>query len=494
MNVRQSALVSFVAVLGAVASCQVEPRSVAGVPRANGPAALVAAPTAVTISPTADTYLNIDDPPQAKATESSLNAYTWPDNKIANAIVMKFDLGSIPPGSVISSATLNLHLRESDATADPTYTVTVHKVINKNPDIARATGQTYDGLNPWSPSTCCYNNIPLAQADIGPAVDTKDIDKTPGFKQWNVTSIVQSWFSNPSTNFGLLVNSDPTRLADRFRFFASNEDLDTTHRPSLTVVYAPDNLSLMPNEPPGFVRLTDQRWDAVPPQGNYDSNWWYGEITANASTVSDPSAPKSPSNVLACHVPTDTHDGPSVCQINRDDFTQGGGSYYPKLYVAVWVEHSQNWVPHPVGSKMLWLEHPYAHTSDGQICSGYSDVYTTFNGPNMQLGVVEQNCQNRQMYANTGDGTYNDAITFLGQWQRYEFLVQMNTLDQANGVFQMWVDGQLICDYQDVRWVPNATDPHLWTGMRYHLIYGGAGGKSASQYEYVDHIYVSGGN
>src|SRR2546422_10695432 len=61
---------------------------------------------------------------------------------------------------------------------------TVHRIVNKNPDPTRATGYTFDGVNSWTPNTCCYNNVPLAQADISAPVDTKNVDKTPGFKAW----------------------------------------------------------------------------------------------------------------------------------------------------------------------------------------------------------------------------------------------------------------------------------------------------------------------
>jgi hypothetical protein len=201
-----------------------EPRSV--------PAAAQASTTV--ISPTGDTYININTANYATGTQ--LRLYTWPSNTIANAILMKFDLASIPAGSTVRSATLNLYLVASDASTDPTYTVTVHKIVNKNPTLTRATGYTYDGVNGWTPNACCRNNIPLAQADIGLAVDTKNLDKTPGFKQWDVTALVQDWFSNPATNFGLLVNADPARLGDRYRVFGSSEDPVATHRPYLTIV------------------------------------------------------------------------------------------------------------------------------------------------------------------------------------------------------------------------------------------------------------------
>src|SRR5204863_9599918 len=111
-------------------------------------------------------------------TSSVLSVYTWPDHKIANASVLKFDLASIPTGSTVSSATLRLNLTESDATADPTYTVTAHKIINRNADPARATGYTYDGVNGWTANGCWRNHVPVARPDLSDGVDTKSVDKS----------------------------------------------------------------------------------------------------------------------------------------------------------------------------------------------------------------------------------------------------------------------------------------------------------------------------
>jgi len=241
----RSALLALGLTLGlAFVSCQDE-RSITDARHAPRLAASVQTATVV-ISPTADAFLGIDATNYGSA--ATLNVYTWPDKKIANAIVLKFDLASIPAGATISSAALNLNLTKSDATGDPTYTVTVHKIVNKNPDLTRATGYTYNGANAWTPNTCCYNNIPLAQADIGAPVDTKAVDKTPGFKQWDVTSLVQGWLSTPSTNFGLLVNSDPSKLRDRYRTFSSSEDPVAGNRPYLTVVYAAPAPAPTPSE------------------------------------------------------------------------------------------------------------------------------------------------------------------------------------------------------------------------------------------------------
>ncbi len=237
-------------------SCQDE-RSITDARRAPRLAASVQTSTAV-IRPTADGFLNIDATNYGSS--AVLSVYTWPDHKIANASVLKFDLASIPPGATISSATLNLNLTESDATADPTYTVTVHRILKKNPDLTRATGYTYDGANAWTQNSCCYNNIPLAQADISAPVDTKAVDKTPGFKAWDVTSLVQGWFSTPSTNFGLLVNSDPSKLRDRYRTFSSSEDPAAGNRPSLTVVYAAPAVEPPPNQRSAVLPPSADTW------------------------------------------------------------------------------------------------------------------------------------------------------------------------------------------------------------------------------------------
>lgn len=149
----------------------------------------------VTLSPSADTYLNVDA--GVNNAEPTLNTYTWPANRIANAVLMKFNLSGIPAGAIIESATLNLSLVEADTEAESTYTVAVHKMANKNPDLTRANGYTYDGVNGWTANACCDSNVPLAQADVSSAHDIKAIDKVLGRKSWNITIMVQQWINTP---------------------------------------------------------------------------------------------------------------------------------------------------------------------------------------------------------------------------------------------------------------------------------------------------------
>ncbi len=181
----------------------------------------------------ADTFLNINT--NVNATGTSLNTYTWPAGKPANAILMAWNLSSLPVGAQIQNATLSLYMTGSGG--DALYEMPVSGIINKLPVIAKSTGNTYDGVNAWTASSVPYGGIPLAQSDIAPAIEAPLVDKIIGYKSWNVTSMVQDWVVIPGNNKGLLLNSSSKASADSSRVFASSEAADATQRPKLVVTY-----------------------------------------------------------------------------------------------------------------------------------------------------------------------------------------------------------------------------------------------------------------
>ena len=191
-----------------------------------------------------DTSINVDATNYSGS--PTLTTYTWPANQAANAIVMKFDVSPIPPGATIQQATLHLSLVESDGFPEATYTVSAQKIVGKNPTIATATGYTADGVTNWTANNCCYNSVPLAQADLAPATDARAINKTLGDKTWTITPIVQDWRANPAANFGLLLDSDASALSDRYRYFASMEHPTVNLRPYLEVAYSVSTLDTTP--------------------------------------------------------------------------------------------------------------------------------------------------------------------------------------------------------------------------------------------------------
>ena len=180
-----------------------------------------------------DTFLNINT--DVNSASTILNTYTWPANTPANAILMKWNVSALPANAQIQSATLYLSLVGSGG--DAMYEVPISQIINKQSVIASSNGSTYDGINAWTPSSIPYGGFPLAQSDIGPVADAPLIDGTNGYKSWNVTSIVNDWFTTPGNNKGLLLNSSNKASSDSYRIFASSEAVDTTQRPKLVVTY-----------------------------------------------------------------------------------------------------------------------------------------------------------------------------------------------------------------------------------------------------------------
>jgi hypothetical protein len=159
-----------------------------------------------------DTYLTTDGANNSKS--EWLATYTWPDNTVAHAIVMKFDLSAVPAGAVVTGAALHVALIDADMAPEATYSVGVHQVLHDHLDV-----------------------LPVTPADISPAFDRPAIDKARGFKSWTVTAIVKQWLADSSRNFGLLLNSDARRKQDRYRIFASADHPTAGLRPYLAIAF-----------------------------------------------------------------------------------------------------------------------------------------------------------------------------------------------------------------------------------------------------------------
>ncbi|MHB8122369.1 MAG: Ig-like domain-containing protein, partial [Desulfuromonadaceae bacterium] len=180
-----------------------------------------------------DTFLKINN--EVNATSTTLATYTWPAAKPANAILMNWNLSTLPANAQIQSATLSLYMTGSGG--DAQYEIPVSGIVNKTPVIAKINGNTYDGTNAWTASSATYNSIPMAQSDIAAVADAPLVDKTTGYKNWNVTNIVKGWVATPGSNRGLLLNSSNKASSDSNRTFASSEVADANQRPKLVVTY-----------------------------------------------------------------------------------------------------------------------------------------------------------------------------------------------------------------------------------------------------------------
>lgn len=203
----------------------------------------------LTLSPLADTSLNLNTTNNSAWTELTL--YTWPNYSIANNILMKFDVSAIPSGATVTSATLKLYQIDSGWTPAPhpgdpcinndadhtVYTVRLYAVEDFDPVVSLAEGATYDGTNPWDPNACCFGGYPLGMSNISIPYDTVVLGKSFDYKDFDSTQLVQDWVDGATPNYGLMIDSDPAKYRDCRRSFASSEHADPNTHPKLEVTY-----------------------------------------------------------------------------------------------------------------------------------------------------------------------------------------------------------------------------------------------------------------
>jgi hypothetical protein len=151
-------------------------------------------------------------------------AMTWTFEGEAASLreYFEFNLGSVPLGATVVSATLDLygHIQQNGA---------AHSCLSGNNDawIRRVT-------TPWNENTVTWNNqpavTPVGQVALAPQC-------TPGTDlSVNLTAMVQDMVNNPSSNYGFQLS---LQLENYYRalIYHSSDEQNPLKRPRLTVTY-----------------------------------------------------------------------------------------------------------------------------------------------------------------------------------------------------------------------------------------------------------------
>lgn len=147
------------------------------------------------------------------------------DNK---AIVLEFDVSSIPSSATVNSADLALYLVGQRNGSTPKI-LNVHKITaawTEGVGIG-IDGQNIPGVDWLGMPT--YDAPSMDDQMIGTVVDT--------WYTFNVGSAVQSWVSSPPSNYGVILIEDSPIGINGSKVFASSEHANLSFRPKLTVSY-----------------------------------------------------------------------------------------------------------------------------------------------------------------------------------------------------------------------------------------------------------------
>ena len=158
--------------------------------------------------------------------------------------VLAFDIaGSIPPGSMITSASLSVNMSRSPT--NTAYVVELHKLLaDWGEGTSIAPGEEGDG----APATAndatwrhrFFDTIfwTTQGGDFSATVSASQSVGGTGHYTWSSAQMVadvQSWLDNPASNFGWLVLGDETAIATAKRF----DTRESASPPMLTIEFIP---------------------------------------------------------------------------------------------------------------------------------------------------------------------------------------------------------------------------------------------------------------
>ncbi len=236
------------------------------------------------------------------------------------------------------------------------------------------------------------------------------------------------------------------------------------------------------NEPDGFVPIESRTWEEKPP-----SRGWGASPSAERRMAIhvDGQEAGAPTRVLRGVFPPGFGGGNAPFSTG---YRLEGAARFPRIYVCQWTRHSSNFVNHPTGSKHLWFM-----LEGVSAWNGATSVYSAHDGPNMrvQINLQNQPWGNRNLTPNRGSNRY--IRDFLGEWVKYEYLLELNRDGASDGRVRVWINDDLILSYDDVKFL-SATDPRHWSRVRWQPTYGGVGHEVPyEQYQDMTRIYISGG-
>ena len=177
----------------------------------------------IDITSSADTFVNSGGPTTNEGTDS----YVW-ISPGKNGLI-QFELSAIPAGQAITSAKLKTYVWYlAGNTATNVY---------KETDAWTETGATWnttDGTTAWGGSAGGYGTG-MTPTPNGSPLDTITVNAANSSFEWDVTSAVQEWYSNSSTNHGLLLERNQYG-GSGFKCYSREH---AGGQPVLSVTYAP---------------------------------------------------------------------------------------------------------------------------------------------------------------------------------------------------------------------------------------------------------------
>ena len=240
-----------------------------------------------------------------------------------------------------------------------------------------------------------------------------------------------------------------------------------------------------PNEPAGYTRINEQPWDQTPIRNVQTPLGWIDDVgngAARFSIIKDPSAPfDATKNVIAGLFPKGAPGGSAPFSTYRPF---SAAEQFKNLYICLYLKHDAAFdnTNGNAGTKFIW-------PAGDQV--GGTMTYTSHDGASMDFQMIQQGPVDRQMGGNL-NAAQARMLGKRGLWVRYELLLKANTNNStANGELHIWLDGVKTHQYANVNWQMQTS--RKWMSLSWNPTYGGGTNPvPQNQYQYMDHIRISG--
>ncbi len=253
--------------------------------------------------------------------------------------------------------------------------------------------------------------------------------------------------------------------------------------------------SLTPNEPPGYQPFASYDGSVLLGEGALSggAGEWYAfpKRSERLTLGQDSGAPASPPCVVRTIFPAGLRGGRGPVHFGGWEKLDGPAAEKSKVYLSLWIKIEGNsFENHGVGTKMGFIA--YGRPTGGSRNQGTFMLSGRNARPTVaDRWLVQFNQQfpvNRNIRQNVG----RRPLMTVGVWHQWEAVFELNRLGQDDGVLRFWIDGQLVMDYRNVRYiVPGDTVGfNLWI---WNPTWGGMGGvRSRIDVIVIDHVYLSG--
>ncbi len=260
-------------------------------------------------------------------------------------------------------------------------------------------------------------------------------------------------------------------------------------------VLLPQNPGSHPNEPAGFVAFAEHNFSVLP--GTQLSTVgallgkWNAQLSGNLSIVTpDLTAPESQPNVLQTKFPAGFVAGRGPGNLGGWDAGGSTNAQKSKMYISVWVKFADSvFEAAPAVTKLGFIGYGQApSTGFNQGFFFIPNSITPLIAKSFKLAFEQQNHVSRNLYQNMT----NQALMTCGVWHQWEAVLEVNTVGQANGIFNMWIDGIQIMRYTDITYLTTGNTNKFFQ-YTWNPTWGGLNAtKTRTDYVDIDHVYISG--